>query len=111
MRGLLQRFGFAALLSIGVAAGGINRKAVWLEPQNVVIVNNGEKQPYTVMGLNGANVTANLTRSPYLKIESSDPDVLEVDRKNGMFIGKKPGHTEVHISFSEATAIVKAVVR
>ena len=64
-----------------------------------------------VMGLNGADTTANLTKSPYLKIASSDPEILEVDQKNAAFIGKKPGQADIRISFSEATAIVQAFVR
>jgi len=99
------------MLFICVAVAGINWKAVWLEPKHPVVLEVGETQPYTVMGLNGMDTTVNLTRSPYLKITSSDPDILEVDQKNAVFIGKKPGKVEIRISFSEATALVQAFVR
>ena len=54
---------------------------------------------------------ANLTKSPYLKIASSDTNILGVDAKNSVLIGKKTGQAEIRISFSEATAIVKAFVK
>lgn len=58
-----------------------------------------------------ADAKAEQTKSPYLKIVSSDPDVLEIDKGNRTFIGKKPGHVEIRISFSEARAVAQAVVR
>jgi hypothetical protein len=63
------------------------------------------------MGLNGADIKADLTKSQYLKITSSDPSVLDIDRENGVFVGKRPGHVDIRISFSEATAMVPAFVR
>ena len=63
------------------------------------------------MGLNGADVKADLTKSPYLKITSSDSGVLEIDPANGTFVGKRPGHVDIRISFSEATEMVPAFVR
>ena len=60
------------------------------------------------MGLNGGNLIADLTRSPHLRITSSDPDVLAIDREHAVFRGQKPGHAQIRIS--EATAIVQAVV-
>jgi len=68
----LQRFGLLAVL-FGMAVAGINWKAVWLEPRTPVILTVGEKQQYTVMGLNGADVKADLTKSPYLTIRSPIP--------------------------------------
>lgn len=104
------------LVTLGLCASsvlaGINWKAVWLDkPYNPVSLESGAVQKYTVMGLNGANATADLTRSPYLKVISLDPDVVEVDRVNAQFIGKSVGETELRISFSEATSIVKVFVR
>jgi hypothetical protein len=111
MRKSLQRIGSVALVCIGIAVAGINGKAVWIEPRIPVTVRVGEKQPYTVMGLNGADVKGDLTHSPYLTIKSSDSAVVEVDQENAVFVGKKPGRAETRISFSEATAIVQAFVR
>jgi hypothetical protein len=105
------RFGWAALLSIGMALAGINWKAVWLEPHIPVILHVGEVQPYKVMGLNGGNIKADLTTHRDLRITSSDTDVLEIDREQGVLRGKNPGHVEIRISFSEATAIVRAWVK
>lgn len=99
-----------AALTTNLLVPGINWKAVWLE-KNPVVLTVGQTQPYTVMGLNGMNTTADLTKSPYLKITSSDPGVLEIHQTDALFVGKSPGKTEVRISFSEATAIVRAVVR
>ena len=106
-----MRLAWILPLFIGVAVAGINWKAVWLEPRMPVILTAGETKPYTVMGLNGADIKADLTKSPYLKIMSSDSGVLEIDQKNAAFVGKKPGHVEIRISFSEATAIVQATVK
>lgn len=96
---------------IGASMAGINWTAVWLAPRTPVVMNIGETRPYTVMGRNGANVEADLTRSQYLKIASSDPDVIEIDQKQSVFIAKKAGQVEIRIAFSEAKATVKAVVR
>ena len=68
------------LLTLGLGAssaqGGINWKAVWLDkPANPLLLAPGAVEKYTVMGLDGANATADLTRSPYLKVVSLDPDV------------------------------------
>jgi hypothetical protein len=64
-----------------------------------------------VLVMDGAEVKADLTNSPYLRIITSDPDVLDVDGENAVFLGKKPGHVESLIAFSEATAIVQAFVK
>jgi hypothetical protein len=106
-----QRLVCFSLLFSGVAAAGINWKSVWLEPRGTVVVTAGETKPYTVMGLNGADVKADLTKSPYLTITSSDSSVLEIDAGRGILIGKKPGHVDIRISFSAATETVSAFVR
>ncbi|HWB83718.1 MAG TPA: hypothetical protein VG675_06235 [Bryobacteraceae bacterium] len=111
MRGLLRRIGWVTTLLVSMVAGGINWKAVWLEPRTLLILKIGESQPYTVMGLNGADVKANLTKSPDLTITSSDTSVLEIDAEHRTFIGKKPGHANIVLSFSEATEMVPAFVR
>jgi hypothetical protein len=63
------------------------------------------------MGLNGGNVKANLTKSQYLKITSSDVGIVEVDQKNAILIGKKPGQVEIRFSFSEAFNAAKVSVK
>src|SRR6266404_7616345 len=107
----LRLLAWITLSFISVAVGGINWKAVWIEPTMPVSITVGETKPYTVMGLNGADVKADLTKSQYLTITSSDPEIVEVDRMNAVFVGKKHGHAEIRISFSEATGIVQAFVR
>ena len=94
------------------ALGGINWKAVWLEkPSNPVVLEPGAVQNFTVMGLNGGDVKADLTHSQYLTVISLNPDVVEVDRATARLIGKSAGHTELRISFSEATSIVRVIVK
>ena len=100
-----------AFLFTRAAMAGINWISVWLAPRTPVVMNIGETRPYTVMGLNGANIEAELTHSQYLKIASSDPDVIEIDPKQSAFIAKKAGQVEIRIAFSEAKAVIKAVVR
>jgi hypothetical protein len=111
MSKFLRRFAIVTMFSLGLMDGGINWKAVWIEPYNLVVMDTGQHRPYIVMGLNGVNTTADLTKSPYLKISSSDADVLEINQEDAMFVGKKRGEVEVRISFSEATAIVRAKVK
>ena len=106
----LQRLACIPLLFVSVAVGGINWKAVWLEPENEIVLRVGESKPYTVMGLNGADVKSNLTKSPELKITSSDPSVLGIDQGNFAFVGKKLGRVEVRISFGDATAVAKRAI-
>src|SRR5581483_2773957 len=109
---MFLRLAWTCLLFSAVSDAGINCKSVWLEPRTpVVLIAAGETKPFTVMGLNGANVKADLTKSPSLKITSSDTDVLEIDPANGMLIGKKPGHVDIRISFSEASEMIPAFVR
>lgn len=106
----LQRLASMALLFVSLAIAGINWKAVWLEPQNHIILRVGESKPYTIRGLNGADIEADLTKSPELKMISSDPEVLAIDRETLAFVGKKPGQVEVRIAFGDATAVVRGVV-
>ena len=54
---------------------------------------------------------AGITKSPYLKISSSNPDVIEIDQKSGAFIGKKRGHSIIRFSFSEASSAAHGVVK
>jgi hypothetical protein len=109
---LAQRLASTFLLLGSVALGGINWKAVWLEPRTpVILLTVGEAQSYTIMGLDGRDYKSILTRSPYLKITSSDVGVVEIDAEKAAFVAKKPGHAEVQISFSEATDLVPAFVR
>jgi hypothetical protein len=107
----LQRVAWISLLFSGVAVSGINWKSVWLEPRTPVVLTVGEAKPYTVIGRNGADVKADLTKSPYLKITSSDAEILEVNPQTGTFVGKKPGHVDIQIAFSDATEMVPAFVR
>src|SRR5438046_2017797 len=113
---MLKRYRlFAAVVVlsfVSVTFAGINWKAVWLDsPYNPVHLKVGESRSFTVMGLSGMDMKADLTHSQYLTIISSDPNVLEIDKENARFIGKTPGHVEIRISFSEATSIVQATVQ
>jgi hypothetical protein len=103
--------GALAAVFVTTAIAGINWKAVWIEPYNPVLLAPGGVQTYKIMGLNGADVKADLTLSPYLKIVSLDPDIVEVDQTKGRLIGKHTGQTELKISFSEATSLIKVYVR
>ena len=76
-----------------------------------MVLTVGEAKPYTVIGRNGADVKSDLTGSPYLKITSSDAEILEVNAQTGTFVGKKLGHVDIRIAFSDATEMVPAVVR
>jgi hypothetical protein len=107
------KVGLLAVALYGTSApAGINWKAVWLEkPYNPVFLDPGAVQKYEVKGLNGADVTADLTGSEYLKVVSLNPNVVEVDQANAQLIGKSEGQTELRILLSEATSIVRVFVR
>jgi len=62
------------------------------------------------MGLDGADVKADLTKSPYLKITSSDAGILEIDPETGPLL-EETRPRRYSDSFSEATAMVPAFVR
>jgi hypothetical protein len=106
-----RRFILLAITSGCAILAGINWKAVWLDsPRHPVHLKVGETQQYRIVGLNGMETTADLTRSPYLTITSSDPKILEIDRRNAAFVASNPGRVEIRISFSEATSIVQGIV-
>ena len=108
---LQLRLAWISVLFSSAALAGINWTAVWIEPRMPVVLTVGEAKAYQVMGRNGMETTADLTRSPYLAIISSDPETLAIDRESGTFVGKKPGHTEIRIFFSGASQTVAAFVR
>lgn len=91
-------------------SGGINWKTIWLEPNPVVLETAGSSITYVVKGINGADVKADLTDSPYLKISSSDESIVSVDPKSARLIAKGPGRAEIRISFSECTSLITATV-
>jgi hypothetical protein len=107
----LSYVGLLCVVIVGIVFAGINWKAVWVEPKMPILLTVGQTKPYTIMGLNGGDVKADLTASPYLSISSSDPDIVQVDRNNAAFIGEKTGHAQIRISFGGATSIVQAFVR
>jgi hypothetical protein len=91
---------------------GINWTAVWLEPRTPLLtLTVGEWKAYTVMGMNGDNVKADLTRARDLKITSSDTKVLDVDKNLAMFNAKAPGKAEVSIAFSGVRETVQVLVK
>ncbi|HEY1342343.1 MAG TPA: hypothetical protein VGF59_32775, partial [Bryobacteraceae bacterium] len=87
----LGRLTSISLLFLGTTVAGINWKHIWVEPRTMpIVLLAGETKAYTVMGIDGVDAKAELTRSPYLKITSSDRDILDLDPTRGVFIGKKP---------------------
>ncbi len=99
------------VLVLGAASAGINWTSVWLEPRKDLVLSCGTTQPYTVMGRSGGDTKADLTRSPDLKLVSSDASVVEIDREKGLLVAKRPGHTHLDFSFSEAFEMAPIFVR
>jgi len=108
MRPLARLAGLGAVAFL--LSGGINWKTVWLEP-NPVNLRPGASIEYKSFGIHGADGKADLTKNPHLKVVSSDPSVVAVDRHNSRLIGKAVGRAEIRISFSECTSIVQVRVR
>jgi hypothetical protein len=84
---------------------------VWLEP-NPVNVRLGSSIPYVVRGIHGQiDDHVDLTHNPYLKITSSDDNILAVDHEHARLIGKTLGRVEIRVSFGECTSLITATVR
>jgi len=111
LKGLSLSASLFLLVSTRLALAGTNWKAIWIEPRTPIVLTVGETKPYTVMGLDPERVKAELTKSPPLKITTSDPGVLDIDQQNGMFVAKKIGHVDIQISFSGAWELIPAFVR
>ena len=91
---------------------GINWRAVWLEPNPILLVPPGSSKPYVVKGLHGGSEDhVDLTHNPHLTVMSSDESIVEVDRESARLIGKKVGMAEIRVSFSECTSINRAFVK
>ena len=108
---MLLRLAWISVLFSGCSIAGITWTSIWLEPRKPVVLTVGESKPYTVMGRNFDGLKADLTKSPYLEITSSDPGIVEVDPASGAFVGKKAGHAEITISFGDLTEMIAAFVR
>jgi len=96
------------LLTIGASAG-VNCKALWMEP-NPVILRPAESITYVVTELNGIGWQGEVTHHPALKVTSSDEDIVAVDKKSARLTGKAAGRVEIRVSFSECTSINVAMV-
>lgn len=105
---------FRLIVALGTLAlstsAGINWKTVWLEP-NPVSLHPGTSMSYVVKGIDGRDNLADLTHNPYLKITSSDENIIAVDRDGGRLIGKAAGRVEIRVSFSECTSLITGTVR
>ena len=84
-----------------VAWAGINWKAVWMEPNVIVLYEPGQTSSFKVFGTHGADGRAELTGNPHLRIESGDPRIAEVDRDNGQIVAKSVGQVELRVSFGK----------
>jgi hypothetical protein len=105
---LLAAFG---MFSFSMPAG-INWRAVWLEPNPIVLQSPGSSVLYDVKGIHGGNDNhVDLTHNQYLKVTSSDESIVAVDPGSARLIAKSVGRVEIRVSFSECTSINSAVVR
>ena len=93
-----------------VAWAGINWKAVWMEPNVIVLCEPGQTRSFKVFGIHGADFRAELTGNTRLRIESADPRIAEVDRDNGRIVAKSVGQVELRVSFGKATSLVQVLV-
>jgi hypothetical protein len=109
MKALLHFAVVFAAVALSVS-GGISWTKVWLEPNPVILGSPGSSVPYLVKGINGMDMQADLTHSPYLKISSSDDAIVSVDPESARLIAKAPGRVEIRVSFSEATSLIPATV-
>lgn len=102
----------ALMLPTGIAGADMNWKSVWIEPRTPLVLKIGETRTFTVVGVDSADVKAELTTSKHLEITSSDPAVLDIDHQKGALIAKKPGHVDIRITFGDTLRdMVPAFVR
>ena len=87
MKALLRVVVFFAATAV-LVSGGINWKTIWLEPNPVVLQTVGSSVPYRVKGIDGADNKADLTHHRYLKITSSDENIVSVDKESARLIAK-----------------------
>src|SRR5580704_4761530 len=98
------------MLALSMPAG-INWRAVWLEPNPIVLAGPGSSRTYVVKGIHGGSEDhVDLTHSQYLSVTSSDESVVAVDTGSARLIGKSVGQVEIRVSFSECTSITRAFV-
>jgi hypothetical protein len=98
------------MLALSMPAG-INWRAVWLEPNPIVLAGPGSSRTYVVKGIHGGSEDhVDLTHNPYLSVTSSDESIVAVDPGSARLIAKNPGRAEIRVSFSECTSINRVVV-
>jgi len=94
-----------------VVSAGINWKVVWLEPSSPIILDSpGSSIPYRVKGINGANYEADLTHNRYLKVTSSDENIVGVDQESNRLIAKAIGSAKIGVSFGDNMGVVTVVI-
>ena len=83
---------------------------LWIEPTRIVL-RSGEKLEYRVMGLHGMySRQADLTRSPYLVMFSSDLSIVTIDKGDAMFEARAPGHAELRFYFGRLKCVAQVDV-
>jgi hypothetical protein len=103
----------AAVLTLFVFSmpAGINWRTVWLEPNPVILESPGSSISYIVKGIDGmSDVPHDLTHNHYLKVVSSDENIIAVDLDSARLVGEAVGHAEIRVSFGECTSINLATV-
>jgi hypothetical protein len=105
----LIRVAAGFVLFTAAMPAGINCKAVWLQP-NPIVLRPAESVSYTVNELDGLNWQGQVTGNPGLKITSSDENIVAVDKRSARLIGKSVGRVEIRVSFGECTSINVATV-
>jgi len=109
MKTLLRLIGVFGMLALSMPAG-INWRAVWLEP-NPILIHSGSSAVYVVKGIHGGSEDhVDLTLNPYLSVTSSDESIVAVDPGSARLIGKSVGRAEIRVSFGECTSINRVIV-
>src|ERR1700686_3784351 len=96
----------AALLLCPVIAWSAT--AIRLEPPRTALANPTASQHYVVSALDSTGIERDVSSS--CKVSSSDPNVVQIDEKRHLMIGKAPGHAQVRAEFSGAVSIAEITV-
>jgi hypothetical protein len=81
---------------------------VRLEPPRIALASSTASQHYVVSALDSTGIERDVGSS--CKISSSDPNVVQIDEKHHLMIGKSPGHAQVRAEFSGAVSVAEVTV-
>jgi hypothetical protein len=97
----------SAVFLLCPAIGG-TAVALRLEPPRIALANPTASQHYVVSALESQSPERDVSDSS--KLSSSNPNVVQIDEKQHLIIGKAPGHAQVRAEWKGAASIAEVTV-